>query len=300
MNELIRQDAIDLDIVENPLSPPAAAVYLARLSLGSRRTMEQSLTTIAREFSNGRLDLETFPWWKLRYAHTQAMRAKLADRYTPATANKMLSALRGVLQECWRLGQMNVEELHRASDIKPVKGTRVPKGRALTEEHLQCLLQHTPSLRNKALLLFLARTGLRRDEAARLTWLDFDNKAQIVTVKGKGDKERRVPIPKDAWDLLMKLSRWWRCCPSEAVFQVSACRIWQIVREISFIAQVEVVTPHDLRRTYATRLLQGGVDLATVQRLMGHSSPTTTAGYDRRGLDEATAAVQRVFSQEAQ
>jgi integrase len=295
MNDLIRQDAIDLDIAQNPVS--AVAVYLARLSAGSRRTMANALMTIAQEFSHGRCGIQDFPWWQLRYEHTQAMRAKLSDRYAPATANKMLSALRGVLQECWRLGTMTVEELHRASDLRPVKGTRTPKGRALNEEQLQALLRNANSVRDQTLILFLARTGLRRDEAERLTWLDLDYQTHVALVRGKGDKERQVPVPRDAWCAVLSVPT--RSQPDLPIFQITAGRIWQVVRDASFRAQVEVVTPHDLRRTYATRLLQGDVDLATVQKLMGHSSPTTTAGYDRRSLDEATAAVQRVFSQEA-
>ena len=57
------------------------------------------------------------PWGRLRYAHTQAVRTHLAATYAPATANRMLAALRGVLREAWRLGQMSGEDFHRAVDL---------------------------------------------------------------------------------------------------------------------------------------------------------------------------------------
>jgi hypothetical protein len=76
-----------------------ALVYLARLATGSRRTMRQSLDVVAGLLTDGEADHETFPWEQLRYQHTAAVRAVLQEQYAPATANKILSALRGVLEE---------------------------------------------------------------------------------------------------------------------------------------------------------------------------------------------------------
>ncbi|HEV2122002.1 MAG TPA: integrase, partial [Chloroflexota bacterium] len=89
-----------------------AAVYLARLAPGSRSTMRTALDTIARLLSGGTHDATSLAWPSLRYQHTQAVRAALADRYAPSTANKHLAALRGVLQEAWRLGLVPAEEYH--------------------------------------------------------------------------------------------------------------------------------------------------------------------------------------------
>jgi hypothetical protein len=65
----------------------------------------------------------------LKYQHTAALRTTLADLYAPATANKMLAALRRVLKECWQLGLMTVEEYERAANVKAVKASTIPKGR---------------------------------------------------------------------------------------------------------------------------------------------------------------------------
>src|SRR5437762_9238019 len=109
-----------------------AAVYLARLSQGSRRTMKQAVHTIARMMTGARADAATFPWGELRYQHTAAIRAQLAERFSAATANKMLAALRGVLQEAWRLGLMSAEDYRRAADLATVRGSTLPRGRALS------------------------------------------------------------------------------------------------------------------------------------------------------------------------
>jgi hypothetical protein len=98
-----------------------AAVYLASLSTGSRRTLRQALTVVGEMLTGSPVNPIAVPWWDLRYQHTQAVRSKLAEDYAPATANKMLSALRGVLRESWRLGYLDAETFHRAVDLKSVK-----------------------------------------------------------------------------------------------------------------------------------------------------------------------------------
>src|ERR1700674_1775726 len=107
------------------------AVYLARLASSSRRTMRAALDAIAGLLSDDRCDAWSLDWPQLRYRHTTAVRALLADgRYAPSTANRHLAALRGALKECWRLGYVTAEDFQRASDLEPVRGSRVSRARA--------------------------------------------------------------------------------------------------------------------------------------------------------------------------
>ena len=160
-----------------PLQPDRhpAAVYLAGLASGSRRTMRQALDSIASLLTDGRADAETLHWRALRYQHTAAVRAVIAERYAPATANKMLAALRGVLCQAWRLGDMTAEDYRRAADLAPVRGNRLPRGRALTMGELRVLFaaaaeEPHPSTqaRDSALLAVLYGGGLRRAEVVAL------------------------------------------------------------------------------------------------------------------------------------
>ena len=108
--------AIPDDLEPVPVGDPAqhpVKVYLARLAPGSRRSQKAALETMASLLTSGRLNAEKLPWQDLGYQHTQALRAALADRYSPATANRHLAALRGVLREAWRLGLMSAEDLQR-------------------------------------------------------------------------------------------------------------------------------------------------------------------------------------------
>jgi hypothetical protein len=104
-----------------------ALIYIASLAPGSRRTMTGALESMANFISNGRCNAITLNWPALRYQHTQALRAALAAKYAPATANKMLAALRGVLKESWRLGLLDAESYHRATDVKAIKASAHPR-----------------------------------------------------------------------------------------------------------------------------------------------------------------------------
>ena len=104
---LITNDLIILEAL--PLDQRPAAVYVAGLAHGSRRTMRAALDKIAGMLITG-ADALTINWAALRFQHTAAIRSKLAEQYSAATANKMLSALRGVLKAAWRLGQMSSDD----------------------------------------------------------------------------------------------------------------------------------------------------------------------------------------------
>src|SRR5947207_3950997 len=119
--------AVALTIVPPPDSQNPAAVYLAALAPSGRRTMAQALGVVVEVLGGGAV--RTFPWASLRYEHAQAVRRGLIERYAPATANKVLSALRGVAREAWRLGLIDAETHARIRDVPGVRGSRLPAGR---------------------------------------------------------------------------------------------------------------------------------------------------------------------------
>ncbi len=105
----------------NPAENPAA-VYRDSLSRGSYWAVHHYLETIVKLL--GTSDPWTYPWHRLRYRDTARVRAHLVERYAPATVNKILSALRGVLKTCWRLGLMDAETYARAADVANVRRDR--------------------------------------------------------------------------------------------------------------------------------------------------------------------------------
>jgi integrase len=154
--------------------------YLARLGSGSRRTMTEALEKLARLASDGHQDARTLPWHALGPEHTRVLRERLASMMAPATANKHLAALRGVLREARRMGAMSAEDFRRATDWSPVRGAAPRPSRVLAPEELRalaaaCQRDHSAAgPRDAALLAVLLGTGLRRSEVVNIAVSDYD------------------------------------------------------------------------------------------------------------------------------
>lgn len=295
-----------------PLDRNPAAVYLAGLGPGSRRTMRQALDAIAALLQPGTdTDALTLPWWELRAQHTAAIRSQLAAHHAPATANKALAALRGVLRAAWRLELMAAEEYQRAADIPSVRGSTLPAGRGLGAGEIAALLDVCATdptargYRDGALLAVLIAGGLRRAELVALDLADFDPATGALRVRGKGGRERLVYLVNgaaaaladwlnvrgpDAGPLFWPVEKGGRM----ARRRMSTQAVYLVLRRRAAEARIPDTTPHDLRRTFVGALLDAGADLALVQRLAGHASPTTTARYDRRPEDAKRRAVELV------
>lgn len=305
-------------LVPNDQSP--AAVYLASLSEGSRRTMRTALNIIGELLGVDEMlneqgqDMRCLfvPWASLRYQHTAAIRAALQERYAPATANKLLAALRRVLKEARRLRQMSADDYDQASDLKNIRGTRLPSGRSLGDGEIaslmrMCAADATPAgARDAAIIALLRGTGLRRSEAVALDLGDYDPAAGAIIIRsGKGNKERLTYVAGgtkaalDAWltvrgqaagPLFYGITKGGRLVvrrlADQAIAVICASRATE--------AGVAPFTPHDMRRTFISGLLDAGADIATVQRLAGHEDPATTSRYDRRGEVVKQRAIELV------
>lgn len=279
-----------------------ARVYLASLSPGSRRTMRAALENVAGLVSGGRADALTLPWHELRYQHTTAIRSALAEKYAPATANKMLSALRGVIKECWRLGYIGAEERDRACDLSPVRGKTLPKGRSLSSGERKALFEwcaddEKPArgARDAALLAVLYVCGLRRGEVPGLDLADFDPDTGELKVRhGKGAAQRIVYATGGAGEAIEGwiLHRgeepgplFWPVLKSgrPVMRRISDQTVYDVLKRLRVATGSKGFSPHDFRRTFVSDLIDARGDISVAQQLAGHASPETTARYDRRG-----------------
>jgi site-specific recombinase XerD len=295
-----------------PPDPSPAGLYLLRLgSAHSRRTMGAALARIAALASDGQLDVLKFPWHQLRYRHTQLIRARFAADYSPAGANLRLAALRGVLKEAFRLGLMSAEDFHRAADLPSVRGSALPRGRALSAGEIRalfaaCEADTSPAgPRDAAFLALLYAGGLRRSEVVTLDLGDYDAEEGQLRVKGKGRRERMVHVHGGA---AQALAAWLDArgdapgpflCPVDRGGRVEIRRLTSqavllACRKRADEAGVDRFSPHDLRRSFIGDLLDAGVDISTVQRMAGHAQVTTTARYDRRPEAQKRKAAQKL------
>jgi site-specific recombinase XerD len=287
-------------------SRDALAAYLAGLgNKESRRVMLSALHAIALDVSEGGMDAEEFPWHTLGPAHTSVIQARLLVRFgSRRTAQRHVAALRGVLKQCWRLGLMDGDTYQRARDLPPIAVSTLPRGRALEQGEVRALFDACagdPAVprraRDACTMALLYGCGLRRAEAAALTVADVNPDTGAVTVRhGKGDKARIAYLPAGgraalaAWldvrgkapgALLWPIRRGGEAMEPR---HLSGQALAGILARVADTAQLsQVTTPHDLRRSFISDLLDHGADLSSVQKLVGHATPATTTIYDRRG-----------------
>jgi len=295
-----------------PTDPTRA--YLASLSPAGREAMTKRLRAVARLLpaSGGATPAwEEVPWHALRFQHVETIRQRLIERgAAPATVNLTLAALRGIARYARNLGLLTAEEYDRIRDVRPARGTRLPAGRAAARGELLALVgacAADPTLagaRDAALLAVLYVGGVRRSELVGLDLADWTPDPPTLRVRhGKGDKERLVPLAGGAAAAVAAWVRRRGDVPGALFLPINKAgkghgarlsdgAIYKILQKRLDQAGVAPLSPHDFRRTFVGDLLDAGIDLATVQRLAGHASPTTTARYDRRGEVAKRKAVE--------
>jgi len=296
-----------------PASRNPARVYVASLgSPESKRNAISALLGIA-EILVGRSDpkmLDKLPWHQLRYQHVAAIRSRLQDQHKPSTVNARLSVLRGVLREAYNLELLDADGLQRILTVQNVKGTSLPPGRVPTMRELQvvfdvCKADESPAgHRDAALIAVMVGGGLRRSEACALRREDYNAEQKVLRVQGKGRNERLAPINGGTAHALRdwlairgdtKGPLFWRVnkggvIEKKGISQQVAFNV--LAKRVKQAGLKDKLTPHDLRRSFATYLLDAGADVFSVQRLMGHAQPQTTMRYDRRDEDAKREAVK--------
>ena len=216
----------------------------------------------------------------------------------PSSAARIVVAVRSFHRfatlEGWTSGDV-------AAEVAPSAiPRRLPK--ALPYASIESLLAATADpataigSRDRALLEFLYGTGTRISEVIALDVDDVDLEAAVVTVTGKGSKQRRLPIGSAARETLqdylirgrpaLAQAASAKSRPGPALFlgargkRLSRQAAWEVVRDAAETAGLSGhVGPHTLRHSYATHLMEGGADVRVVQELLGHASVTTTQIY---------------------
>lgn len=298
-----------------PYAAPDQRAYVAWLahfkSPEARRTMVPCLEWIAALL--GRESAAEVPWHALRYEHTSVIAGLIMEQaWSPSHRNKHLSALRGVIKQAWKLGLITSDERDRACDVESDKAKRLLAGRDIGADEVAGLLgaceadeNQVLGIRDAALLTVLYRTGVRRAEAASLLIENYDSRGRGMKVTGKGDKERKVIVPRAA---APPLDRWLAVVGSRrgpifrpvdqwgniASRHLSTRAVGLVVSQRQAEAGIRPLSTHDFRRTFIGDFLDAAGDLAQAQKLAGHSSATTTAAYDRRPEEALRDAVDKL------
>lgn len=351
MNEIIIADRTPqqalVTVSETPIDQnPAVAFLASRKSNHTRRNNGRYLAQIAngllyhqwqtpsREQYDNSADYHealtrykqtalTLNWSALRFQHTQAIQVKLLEHYKEGTVNVMLSALRGVIKQAWKLGQIGADDYRRAVDVENVKYKTLPAGRDLQQGEIlslssACLEDDSPAgVRDAAIVGILYTCGLRRSELAKLKLADYTAETGLLKIiSGKGRKDRTVYVTNGAkealtdWLALRGDDPGYLFLPvnkggaithartddhdTERPASVTAQAIYNMLKKRAEQAGVKDFSPHDFRRTAVGDMLDRGVDIATVANILGHASVDTTRRYDRRPEATKQQAAQKL------
>jgi site-specific recombinase XerD len=192
-------------------------------------------------------------------------------RLSPRTLNLARSALLFFYNNVLEKGFVNIKTPKITASLPTV----------LTKEEVKRLLEHSSAKKSKLMMMLLYSSGLRVSELVNLKWNNLELDEKIAWVRsGKGQKDRMIILSEALSDLLKKLPR-----QSEYVFsgrngQLSTKNIQKIVKLTASKANIsKKVTPHTLRHSFATHLLETGNDIRVIQELLGHSNLQTTQIY---------------------
>ena len=285
--------------------------YLVSLqSERSRRTMVYSLR-IAMSAMN--TTIEEFNWLNLKDSLVSAIVTRLSQNYAPASVNVILVALKAVARRLWAHEYLSTRDFELIQQVKGVRGSRVHKGRALNDNEISELFKEmdqyasSRAVRDRAIFSCLLECGLRRTEVAELRFenIHLNEDDPYLTIIGKGNKERICYIPDNTVE---RFREWFELRGNNDGHcfylvnkydkvrekELTPYRVYRITQDWVAKINMKKWTPHDLRRTYASNLLDMGVDINTVKNMMGHASITTTQIYDRRGNESMKKAVHMI------
>lgn len=291
------------------LPPASEADQRAITGFLDRAWAESGLSRLTLD--SYRRDLEGLARWLaargrgLAGVDRQVLFDYLADRtaqgYAARSNARLLSALRAYFGQQARLG---LREDDPTARLDPPKLRRaLPK--ALSESEVEALIQAPPAdtppgLRDRAMVELMYATGLRVSELVNLPAAAVNLRQGVLRVTGKGNKDRLVPMGEEAQHWLERYLAEARPAlaggrAAAALFlgreaaPLSRQQFWNVVKKRALAAGVDParVSPHGLRHSFATHLLNHGADLRTLQMLLGHSSLSTTQIYTlvaREGL----------------
>jgi integrase/recombinase XerD len=291
------------------LPPAAPADLLAITGFLDRAWAESGLSTLT--LNSYRRDLDGLARWlavrgrELASVDRQVLYDYLSERtaggYAARSNARLLSALRSYYAQQVRLG---LRETDPTALLDPPKlGRSLPK--ALSESQVDALMNapdvDTPAgLRDRAMIELMYATGLRVSELVNLPATALNLRQGVVRVMGKGSKERLVPLGEESQHWLERYLAEARPAlaggkPVAPLFlgragaALSRQQFWNVVKRLAAVAGLDParVSPHGLRHSFATHLLNHGADLRALQMLLGHSSLSTTQIYTlvaREGL----------------
>ncbi|AEF04877.1 tyrosine-type recombinase/integrase [Alteromonas naphthalenivorans] len=275
-------------------------LYLGRLAPSSQRSIASQLNSIADQLDWPRQGREAM-FCKIDYQQASRIKAMLlSNGWSARSINRAMTAIRNIVKVAVLSGitdEMQALQLQTITKVKHGNHRGTPLSSKQVEKLFVTLSKNHSliGIRDHAIFALLLGTGLRRSELVTLMYADYSPDFQTLFIRqGKGNKSRTVYLPHWSNDLLMdwvqirgsicgplflRIARGGHIQPDSPL---STSFIYSLIRSTLASHGIEGVSPHDLRRTFITRLLEQNVDLNTVRQMAGHADIATTIIYDKR------------------
>ena len=278
----------------------------------SARTMEayaRDLEHLGRYLKHGTIAVEEsgerlYP--ELRTATASDIRKYVLHlmmdrRYKVTAVRRNLSSMRTfytyMRREGMRTDQPALDvELPKPEQRKP-KVLRMPEVAQIIKARVERPNGSALEARDRAILELLYGSGIRRAELADLNIDDVDFGARVAQVTGKGNKRRMVPLTEAAVYAMQQYQHVRPSSPDRAFFlsnrkgRLCLRQVWKIVKDYAAKSGVDRATTHAMRHSFATHFIDGGGDVSTLQRLLGHANIATTQIY----IDQSIAHLRKAF-----
>lgn len=303
-------------------------LYLLSVGKRTRRTMTSALISVLCLLGEAERDWDmdekrraviSYAWHTMNAGKLMLIQRSLHEKegLSPGTVGLYRDAVMGVAGFCREKKLMDPEQHWALTRVKRIQYELLPSGRFVPADEINAMLHRCfkqrgiAGRRDAAIISLLYGAGLRREEAVSLNRDDLTWKRDAVIIrvrKAKGDREREVPLMGGPEKGAAKILRVWLrtregpegiLCAIDRVTQtqgkrLSAQSVYAVLERRSRQAGIECVRPHDLRRSFATKMLLKNTDINQVRLMLGHSQIETTKRYDVRPFAELIKAAAAV------
>jgi len=294
--KVLQQKVTEIFRDSNGMKKPKARVTFSELAVSYLAN-----TTQLKDWrtNKGRLDHSLLPFFGKLYLdeitprHIEEYRAMRLKKIKPITTNRELALLKGMFTKAIDYGYVTANPVKK---VKMIPESDSARERILThKEEERLMAESAPHF--KPFLIIALNSGMRRGEILNLLWpqVDFRNR-RVHVIKTKRNKNRVIPMNNSLYRTLQGLKAESNGC--DKVYP--AKRVQGVFETARRKASLKGLRLHDLRHTFATRLIQSGVDVFTVQKLLGHSTITMTMRYVHSFEPEMRNAVARLDEKFAQ